>query len=89
MRYGDGWMPIAARGNIDFKAKIAELNGMLADAGRDPVPVTMFGGAPKPEALETYAEAGAERVLFTLPPAGADEVLPRLKRYAELIRRFE
>ena len=34
--------------------------------------------------VAAFAEAGAERVLFTLPNAGADKVLPVLDKLAKL-----
>jgi probable F420-dependent oxidoreductase len=86
VRYGDGWMPLGRR--TDFKGRIAELNRMAADAGRKPIPVTIFGAVPQPEVIEGYIEVGVERVLFNLPPAPANEVLPILKRHAELAKRF-
>jgi hypothetical protein len=46
--------------------------------------VTIFGGAPKPEALERYAELGVDRVLFVIPPESSDAVLPRLDDLAAL-----
>jgi probable F420-dependent oxidoreductase len=86
VRYGDGWIPLGRR--ADFKSRIAELNRMAAEAGRGPIPVTIFGAAPKPEVIENYIEAGVERVLFNLPPAPASEVLPLLDGHAELAKRF-
>ena len=85
VRYGDGWMPIGRR--ADFKARIDELNRLAAAAGRADIPVTIFGAAPKPEVIDAYAEAGVERLLFHLPPAPRDEVLPLLEQRAELVRR--
>ena len=85
VRYGDGWMPIGRR--ADFKARIDELNRLSAEAGRADIPVTIFGAAPKPEVIDAYAEAGVERLLFHLPPAPRDEVLPLLEQRAELARR--
>ena len=85
VRYGDGWMPIGRR--ADFKARIDELNRMAAEAGRADIPVTIFGAAPKPEVIDAYAEAGVERLLFHLPPAPRDEVLPLLEQRAELARQ--
>ena len=85
VRYGDGWMPIGRR--ADFKARIDELNRLSAEAGRADIPVTIFGAAPKPEVIDAYAEAGVERLLFHLPPAPRDEVLPLLEQRAELARQ--
>ena len=85
VRYGDGWMPIGRR--ADFKARIDELNRLAAEAGRADIPVTIFGAAPKPEVIDAYAEAGVERLLFHLPPAPRDEVLPLLEQRAELVRQ--
>ena len=85
VRYGDGWMPIGRR--ADFKARIDELNQLSAAAGRADIPVTIFGVAPKPEVIDAYAEAGVERLLFHLPPAPRDEVLPLLEQRAELVRQ--
>ena len=87
VRYGDGWMPIGRR--ADFKARIDELNRLSAEAGRADIPVTIFGAAPKPEVIDAYAEAGVERLLFHLPPAPRDEVLPLLEQRAELVRQHE
>ena len=85
VRYGDGWMPIGRR--ADFKNRIDELNRLAAAAGRADIPVTIFGAAPKPEVIDAYAEAGVERLLFHLPPAPRDEVLPLLEQRAELARQ--
>lgn len=85
VRYGDGWMPIGRR--ADFKARIDELNRLTAEAGRADIPVTIFGAAPKPDVIDAYAEAGVERLLFHLPPAPRDEVLPLLEQRAELARQ--
>lgn len=88
LEYGDGWMPISRGENERLAARIHELQELAADRGVPPVPVTIFGGVPKPEAIERYAELGVERVLFLLPPAGADEVLPKLDRLASLVGDF-
>ena len=77
MHYGDGWMPVGRRG--DFTGRIAELQRLAAETGRAAIPVSIFGAPPKPEVIEQYARAGVERVIFTLPPAPAPEVLPLLR----------
>ncbi|MGH9087831.1 MAG: LLM class F420-dependent oxidoreductase [Acidimicrobiales bacterium] len=84
---GDEWMPLRI-GDLDrFARQVTELGDRAAAAGRGPVPVTVFGAARKPEALERLAEIGVTRALLSLPPAGADEVLPLLDRDAELLAR--
>ena len=88
LEYGDGWMPIPGRDQTPLSDRIAELNRMAADAGRDRIPVTVFGGSPRPEIVRHYAEAGVERCVFWLPPAPADEVLPVLDRHAGLAKSF-
>ena len=86
LEYGDAWMPLV-RGDFEpLAARIVELQALAAGRGRPPVPVTLFGASPKPEALARYAEIGVERALFSLPPLGADEILPRLDRLAETAR---
>jgi len=84
--YGDGWMPVGRR--ADFKSRIDELNHLAADAGRGTIPVTIFGAPPRPDVIEQYAEAGVERVVFNLPPAPRDEVLPLLETQANITKQF-
>jgi len=88
VEYGDGWMPIASRGGERLPARMAELRAMATAAGRGPIPVTLFGAAPRPELIEQWAELGVERVLFPLPAAPAEETLPRLQQWAEVARRY-
>ncbi len=88
VRYGDGWMPVSRHEDADFRARIAELNRLAAEAGRGPLPVTSYLAPAKPEVLEETAKAGVERVVIGLPSAPADKVLSRLDRHAELARRF-
>jgi hypothetical protein len=39
--------------------------------------------------LEKHRGEGVSRILFPLPPADREQVLPRLDRVVELIRQFE
>jgi probable F420-dependent oxidoreductase len=85
--YCDGWMPIGLR-PAALREGIADLRARAEKAGRDArtISVSLFW-APADEALlADYAALGVERVIFPLPPAAADEVLPKLDRYAKLIR---
>ncbi|MFN8556412.1 MAG: LLM class F420-dependent oxidoreductase [Dehalococcoidia bacterium] len=88
VEYCDEWMPIAGRGGAPLHERIAELNNMAAVAGRAPVPVSIFGTRPERIAIERYLELGVHRMIYWLPPAGADEVLPFLARCAEVSRPY-
>jgi probable F420-dependent oxidoreductase len=82
--YGDGWLPIGFRSPESLRGRIDELQRMAKDAGRGPIPVTVFGAPIRKETIEGLAAAGASRIVFWAPPAPADEVLPRLKHAASV-----
>src|SRR5918995_205105 len=44
--FGDEWMPNRATGLTE---RVAELGRLAAEAGRDPIPVTLFGARPDPQ----------------------------------------
>jgi probable F420-dependent oxidoreductase len=84
LEYGDAWFP-NLRDLDELAARIAELQRRAADAGRERIPITYFGlRDADDEKLDKLAAAGVDRVLLMLPPADADETLPRVERYAEL-----
>ncbi|MGH8649141.1 MAG: LLM class F420-dependent oxidoreductase [Burkholderiales bacterium] len=88
--YGDGWMPHARRPAYgDVLGKLPEFRALAAAAGRDPatLPITVFGVAEDLDLIQRYRDAGVARVVFSLAPAKADEVLPVLDRCATLMRR--
>jgi probable F420-dependent oxidoreductase len=87
VRYGEGWMPIVGRGE-SIAEGIRDLHALAREAGRDPasIPVTVFGARADEKTIAEYEAAGVERVLFPLPAAEADKVLPLLDGYAKLIR---
>jgi probable F420-dependent oxidoreductase len=87
VRYGNGWVPIAGRGNIEDT--IPKFKEMLAEAGRSfaDVPITMFGASQDADALKRWRDMGVTRVVAGLPPEPAVKTLPALDRWAELIRK--
>ena len=82
--YGDVWMPIPGRGQTPLGDRITELNQLASDAGRGPIPVTVYGAIPKPEIINHYAEIGVERCVFWLPAVPKDEAIQQLDRYVEV-----
>ncbi len=83
--YGDGWIPIGGR-LTDLEEKIGRLRQMAKDAGRPQPSVSIFGVPAKEEVIEGYEAAGVDRIIFGLPPAPAETVLPVLERRGELIK---
>jgi probable F420-dependent oxidoreductase len=89
IRYGDGWVPHASRPEYgDVSDFLPEFHKMVREAGRDPasLPLTMFRVVEELDKLRHYRDIGIERVVITLPSAGADQVMPLLDQWAERIQ---
>ena len=82
--YADGWIPIGGAG---LSKAIPRLRDALAAAGRDPdaLEVVPYGSIPDPGKLEHFASIGVTEVIFRLPSAGRDDVLPILDRHSALV----
>ncbi|HJU20339.1 MAG TPA: LLM class F420-dependent oxidoreductase [Stellaceae bacterium] len=90
IRYGDGWVPNAARPHYaDVTEFLPQFREMAQEAGRDPatVPVSIFGAVENADRLRRYRDQGIARVIVSLPSAKADQILPVLDRWAALIRQ--
>ncbi len=90
VEYSDGWMPISGRpvaGGPSLQEKIVMLRRQAEDAGRDPasINITTFGGRPDPDSVARFEAAGVDRVIFGLPSAERDTVLPIIDQCAKLI----
>lgn len=88
VEYCDGWMPMGYRDSSgSLLEKIALLRKQAEEAGRDPssISVTNFGCQPDAGFIDELANGGVNRVLFTLPSAEQDEILPLLDQYSALI----
>jgi probable F420-dependent oxidoreductase len=86
IRYGDGWIPVAGRGDIaDALPKFRE---MVREAGRDPnsIEVSLFGLGEDLDRLKRFAEMGVTRVVPMFPPEKADTVLPIVDRWTNIMR---
>jgi probable F420-dependent oxidoreductase len=92
LRYGDGILPAApgagSRGPEEFMPRWRQ---MAEEAGRDPETLSVYlGGAPENvDAVKRYRDLGVTGVNVRLPPAGADQILPILDRWARLIPQLK
>jgi len=79
--YADGWMPIGGAG---VRMQLPRLHAAMEAAGRDPAELTIipFGVLPDAGKMDYYAEIGFDEVVFRVPPAPADVVLPIMDRLA-------
>jgi probable F420-dependent oxidoreductase len=86
IRYGDGWIPRDDWLEKDGMGVIDAFRKMAEDAGRDPatLPITTFRVPDNLERLRLCREIGIDRVVFSLPAAREDKILPILDRWTEL-----
>ncbi len=83
--FGEGWMPIGGR-DLDIAELLPRFRQMVAEADREPddLPVTAYGAKADADTVARLGDAGVDRVVYGLPSATADEVLPILDRHAAL-----
>jgi len=83
IRYGQGWIPVAGRG--DIADQVPAFRKMVEESGRDPatLPISMFSAKDDLDVLKRFRDLGVARVTVSLPSAPADQVLPILDRWAE------
>jgi probable F420-dependent oxidoreductase len=84
VEYANGWIPIGGSG---LTAALPRLRELWVESGRDPstLEVVPFGSIPDPGKLEHFESIGVTECVFRVPSATADEVLPVLDRYVELL----
>jgi len=91
IRYGDGLIPQASdAGSGSPEELLPRFRQMAKEAGRDPQSLSVtLGGAPEdPDRLKRYRDLGVARMNVRLPPDKADDILPVLDRWANLIRQL-
>lgn len=76
--YGDGWLPIEGYGSV--VPHLPRLRRAFEVAGRDPsvATVSVFSSAGDPGTVESYADAGVDRVVVWLPPDERSALLAAL-----------
>ena len=89
LAFGDGWFPQC--GGLatvdDLVVRVAALRRRAADAGRGPIPVTVFNTPPEKSVLGALADGGVDRCLLLLPAGTESELLTTLDEWALLARR--
>ena len=78
IRYGDGWLPSAPKGKTHILDEVPMFRRMVEDAGRAPMPITAWYPPRDLSLMHAYRELGLDRVVFTVPSADRDTVLPAL-----------
>lgn len=85
--FGDGWFPQYGHFESveELERRAAALRRRADDAGRGPVPITLFGGPEERKELEPLAAAGVDRCLVVLVQETADQDLATLDSFATLL----
>ena len=82
--YGDEWIPNRVKGPDELGVRIAELQRRAEAAGRDRIPVTVFGARPEQAVLERLKAVGVTRSLFYVRPDEPGAVERQLDQLAEV-----
>jgi len=87
--YGDEWIPNRVRSPEALGERIAELQRRAEAAGRERIPVTVFGAKAEPRLLERLQAAGVTRALFYLRPDEPGEVQRQLDQLGEVAAAWD
>jgi alkanesulfonate monooxygenase SsuD/methylene tetrahydromethanopterin reductase-like flavin-dependent oxidoreductase (luciferase family) len=89
VEYCDGWMPIYRR-NHTLAEGVKQLRETASRAGRrfESLKLTVFGVPPREDEVKKLIEIGFQEIIFALPPAPADKVLPMLDGYAAIKQKL-
>jgi probable F420-dependent oxidoreductase len=82
--YGDEWIPNRVESPEELGERIAELQSRAEAAGREPIPVTVFGAQADIGFLEGLRAAGVTRTLFYARPGEAGEVERHLEELGQV-----
>jgi hypothetical protein len=81
---GDGWMPFGGSG---LRAALPDLQRAVEERGRSfaEIDLVVFGAAPDPGKLDYYEGLGVHEIIFMVPTAPRDEVMPVLDHCTTLL----
>jgi probable F420-dependent oxidoreductase len=84
LAFGDEWMPNRVDDPERLGERIAELERRAEEAGRERIPVSIFGANPDPGFVERVGAVGVNRCFFFVRPEEPGEVERQLDELAEL-----
>ena len=87
--YGDEWIPNRVKSPEALGERIAELQRRAGAAGRERIPVTVFGAKPEVRLLERLGAAGVTRSLFYVRPDAPDDVQRQLDELGEVAAAWD
>ncbi len=85
--YCDGWMPINFP-RADFAGGVKQLRDAEKSAGRKKLGISMFGASSKEDEIRRMADLGFDRLIFSLPAAPRETVLPLMDKYAGIAAKM-
>jgi probable F420-dependent oxidoreductase len=91
VEYCDGWMPLGGPGTeTKLDEGVRELRALCVRAGRqfESLELAVIGLGPEEDTAQRLVASGFQHLIFTLPPVGADQVLPILDNYVNLARKL-
>jgi probable F420-dependent oxidoreductase len=91
LRIGDGWIPMANRGDADFARDMAQLPEVAEGLGRtlDGFEVSVYGAPTGAAPLRELATMGVSRGIFILGPAPAEATLRHLDKLASTVASIQ
>lgn len=81
--YCDGWMPINFP-KYDWAGAVKQLREAEHRAGKKNLSLSLFGAPSKEDDIRRFIDLGFERLIFPLPSAPRDAVLPLMDNYAKV-----
>ena len=82
--FGDEWMPNRIDDPGALGERIAELHRRAERAGRERIPVSVFGAKPDPSFVQRLGDVGVSRCFFYVRPAEPGEVERQVDELARL-----
>lgn len=91
IRYGDGWLPQAARRGSyrQIAEMIPEFHRMAEEAGRakGSIAITVWHSRKDVDLMRRYEDLGVDRAVFSLEPEMASSIMPKIDEIAEFVHK--